>query len=114
MQDASGHGILVFAVEDVSELGLSSQNNAQDQTTIHFEVGQDTQDAQHVRTQVVSFIEQKHRPTTGVREIAFELDLELMQQRGERASALYTADTGDLAIHVALVDGGALDVVGDV
>src|SRR3972149_6819488 len=37
-----------------------------------------------------------------------------MKQEGEGAGDGHTADASDLAIHVALVDGGALDVVGDV
>jgi hypothetical protein len=52
VQDPSGHGILVVAVEGVSEIRLSSEDDAQDQATIHLEIGQDAQDAEHVGSQV--------------------------------------------------------------
>jgi hypothetical protein len=72
---ASGHGILVIAVEGFSEVWLSGEDDAEDQAAIHLEVGEDAQHTEHVRAQVVGFVQNEHWAPTRVREIRLELFL---------------------------------------
>jgi hypothetical protein len=64
VQDAPGHGILVLAIEGFPEIWLSGEDNAEDQTAIHLEVGQDAQHSEHIWSQIVRLVQEKHWAST--------------------------------------------------
>ena len=92
--DAACHGLLVVAVEDGLELGLTAHDEAEDEAAVHLEVGQQPDQSEGIAAEVLSFIEKNDWASALVDRI-LEALLESAHQEEIGAGGRRTASGGD-------------------
>jgi len=108
---APANGFELGPVEKESKLSVAGEDEAENKSRVHVEVGKDSELSEDVGTKILSFVNDENGPEAVVIGEGAEAFLELSMKDGVGTGDVEACGGSHFAAEVALGEGGELDVV---
>jgi hypothetical protein len=108
---APADGFELGSVEKKAKLSVAGEDEAENESGIHVEVGEDPQLSEDVGTEILGFVDDENGTQTGIIGEGAKAVLELSMKEGEGAGDVEACGGGHFAAEVALGESGEFNVV---